>query len=413
MERIRQTDGGKFSFLQEDDPYNAYYEWRVAEYAAGRTEVNEPSKVSGDSTREPKEPESFEFCAKMPPISAQDLEIIKLTALHVAKSGRKFLSTLSHKEGKNYQFDFLKRNHSLHPLYSALVEQYEKVLRPDQVILGKIEKGSNNKYVALENAKMRAEWEAHQRQQRKKQEEEEEEQRIAYAQIDWHDFSIVETIVFTTADYEANLPPPTNLAQLQFASLEQKKLGTYKIEEAPPDYEPEEEQKPRPAPTVHEAKPTHTTTNNNSNKKSNVKVRPAGTSRRDKLRNKGQNKPTFISPLTGESVPEDQYNDHMRISQMDPNWKKTKEVEQARMSTSNLPSVNIEENLKRYASSRGETPEEEERRKRAARDQVQWDGYTASRERALKEARAKVSPEEEKLQHERQRQRENAIGPRK
>lgn len=398
--------------MQENDPYNAYYEWRVAEYAAGRTELNEPSKTNGGSGSAapvgPKEPEPFEFCAKMPPISAQDLDIIKLTALHVAKNGRKFLSTLSHKEGKNYQFDFLKRSHSLHSLYSALVEQYEKVLRPDQVILDKIEKGAAKKYVALENAKIRAEWEAHQRQQRRKQEEEEEEERIAYAQIDWHDFSVVETIVFTTADHEATLPPPTNLAQLQFASLEQKKLGTYKIEEAPPDYEPEEEQKPRPAPTTHEARPAV-----NNNKKNNVKVRPAGTSRRDKLRNKGQNKPTFISPLTGESVPEDQYNDHMRISQMDPNWKKTKEVEQARMSTSNLPSVNIEENLKRYASSRGETPEEEERRKRAARDHVQWDGYTASKERTLKEARGKVSPEEEKRQQDLQRQRENAIGPRK
>lgn len=392
----------------------------MAEYAAGRAEVSGPSKVNGDSTsaapRGPKEPEPFEFCAKMPPVSAQDLDIIKLTALHVARNGRKFLSTLSHKEGKNYQFDFLKRCHSLNPLYSALVEQYEKVLRPDQVILDKIERGANKKYVVLENAKTRAEWEAHQRQQRKKREEEEEEERIAYAQIDWHDFTVVETVVFTTADHEANLPPPTNLAQLQFASLEQKKLGTYKIEEAPPDFEPqeqEEEQKPkRSAPTVHEAQPTHTTTTTN-NKKNNVKVRPAGTSRRDKLRNKGQNKPTFISPLTGESVPEDQYNDHMRISQMDPNWKKTKEIEQARMSTSNLPSVNIEENLKRYASSRGETPEEDERRKRAARDQVQWDGYTASKERALQEARAKVSPEEEKRQLEHQRQRENAIGPRK
>ncbi|KAA8898671.1 hypothetical protein TRICI_006488 [Trichomonascus ciferrii] len=392
----------------------------MAEYAAGRGETNEPSKVNGDSTvavtpKGPKEPESFEFCAKMPPMSAQDLDIIKLTALHVARNGRKFLSTLSHKEGKNYQFDFLKRSHSLNPLYSALVEQYEKVLRPDQVILDKIERGVNKKYVALENAKTRAEWEAHQRQQRKKREEEEEEERIAYAQIDWHDFTVVETIVFTTADYEANLPPPTNLAQLQFASLEEKKLGTYKIEEAPPDYEPDqEEQKPRPpAPTIHEAQPTTVHTTSNSNKKNNVKVRPAGTSRRDKLRNKGQNKPTFISPLTGESVPEDQYNDHMRISQMDPNWKKTKEIEQARMSTSNLPSVNIEENLKRYASSRGETPEEEERRKRAARDEVQWDGYTASKERALQEARSKVSSEEEKRQLERQRQRENAIGPRK
>ena len=38
---------------------------------------------------------------------------------------------------------------------------------------------------------------------------------------------------------KVNLPPPISLAQLQFATLEQKKVGSLRIEEAPPDFVPE------------------------------------------------------------------------------------------------------------------------------------------------------------------------------
>ena len=62
---------------------------------------------------------------------------------------------------------------------------------------------------------------------------------MAYAQIDWHDFVVVETVVFTEADDSADLPPPTTLSDLQYASLEQKAMNslqsqTLRIEEAMP-----------------------------------------------------------------------------------------------------------------------------------------------------------------------------------
>jgi splicing factor 3A subunit 1 len=62
---------------------------------------------------------------------------------------------------------------------------------------------------------------------------------VAYAQIDWHDFVVVETVVFTEADDHVDLPPPTSLSDLQHASLEQKALmslnsNQLRIEEAMP-----------------------------------------------------------------------------------------------------------------------------------------------------------------------------------
>ena len=67
---------------------------------------------------------------------------------------------------------------------------------------------------------------------------------MAYAQIDWHDFVVVETVVFTDADDQTELPPPTSLSDLQHASLEQKAMmslhpTTLRIEEAMPTSDPE------------------------------------------------------------------------------------------------------------------------------------------------------------------------------
>ena len=62
---------------------------------------------------------------------------------------------------------------------------------------------------------------------------------MAYAQIDWHDFVVVEEVLFTDADENADLPPPTTLNDLQSASLEQKAMMSLqphnmRIEEAMP-----------------------------------------------------------------------------------------------------------------------------------------------------------------------------------
>ena len=62
---------------------------------------------------------------------------------------------------------------------------------------------------------------------------------VAYAQIDWHDFVVVETVLFNEADDQADLPAPTSLGDLQSASLEQKAMMSLqpysrRIEEAMP-----------------------------------------------------------------------------------------------------------------------------------------------------------------------------------
>lgn len=83
----------------------------------------------------PKEPPpEFEFIADPPSISAFDLDVVKLTAQFVARNGRQFLTQLMQKEQRNYQFDFLRPQHSLFNYFTKLVEQYTKVPGQDWVL---------------------------------------------------------------------------------------------------------------------------------------------------------------------------------------------------------------------------------------------------------------------------------------
>jgi len=112
----------------------------------------------------------------------------------------------------------------------------------------------------LERAKQRAEWVKYQEQQKAKKEEEAEAEKLAYAQIDWHDFVVVETVLFTEADDHTDLPPPTSLSDLQSASLEQKAMMSLqphnmRIEEAMPTDEDSTYYTPTPAPLLAQVPP--------------------------------------------------------------------------------------------------------------------------------------------------------------
>jgi splicing factor 3A subunit 1 len=275
IDRIREKERGnpKFSFLSQGDAYNAFYLWRLTEVREGRGtavsagRVGEAAQVEPEKPKGPEKPPDFHFSARMPNISAQDLDVVKLTALFVAANGRQFMTTLSQKETGNYQFDFLRPNHSMYQFFSRLVDQYTELLRSggegdrgkaEMQRMKELEQNINDKYHVLGRAKQRAAYLKYQEEQKQKKEEEAEQEKgkfiglmvtyflnhltfflVAYAQIDWHDFVIAETVLFTEADDAANLPAPTSLSDLQSASLEQKAMMSLqphnmRIEEAMP-----------------------------------------------------------------------------------------------------------------------------------------------------------------------------------
>lgn len=252
--RDRERHNPKFSFLSPNDPYGPFYQWRLEEVRAGRgtavsagrtgeaAPATDPEKPKG-----PAPPPDFHFSARMPNINAQDLDVVRLTALFVAKNGRSFMTTLAQRESRNYQFDFLRPQHSLHQFFQRLVDQYTILLQASSASgpqahkarVAELECNAADRFHILGRAKQRAEWVKFQEEQKAKKEEALEKEQLEYAQIDWHDFVVVETVLFEEADDQADLPPPPSLNDLQSASLEQKAAMSLqphdrRIEEAMP-----------------------------------------------------------------------------------------------------------------------------------------------------------------------------------
>lgn len=127
------------------DPYHVYFQHKITLIQEGRTDDDAPSMISasdaaaaGGGTTSGKtvalapdlvaitltdRPPKTEFLADPPSIMAQDLDILKLTAQFVARNGRSFLSNLMKREAGNYQFDFLRPQHSLFHYFTCMVDQ--------------------------------------------------------------------------------------------------------------------------------------------------------------------------------------------------------------------------------------------------------------------------------------------------
>ncbi|KAF3941403.1 hypothetical protein ABW19_dt0206744 [Dactylella cylindrospora] len=429
--REKERSNPKFSFLTPGDPFNPFYIWRLEEtragrstaVAAGRTDGSAAPVVEPEAPPGPTPPPEFQFSARMPTISAQDLDVLRLTALFVAKNGRQFMTTLSQREARNYQFDFLRPNHSFYQYFTRLVDQYTLILDPadKEDRMEQLRRNFEDKFHLIEDAKKRSEWVKHQEEEKKKQEEEEDKEKLAYAQIDWHDFVVVETITFTDADDAADLPPPTSLSDLQHASLEQKALmslnsNQLRIEEAMPTADDYDSGTYIPQPAEEEEEQTmdvamEPDSDNEDEETTRIRERREAQARAEqaKAEAKGGTAPmkirsdyvpraaaaaanrrgaaqTAICPNCKQPIPLDELEQHMRIELLDPRWKEQRARAEAKYSTTNLSTTDVAANLKRLASQRadlfdvqpGTAAEEEERNRK--KPVISWDGHADSRE---------------------------------
>lgn len=148
----------------------------------------------------PKEPPPQEFVLEKPTLTALDLcvsflssssfacsilisnpnsDVLKLTALFAARQGPSFLSQLTAREGRNYQFDFLRPTHSLFGYFNRMVDQYTKILIPPPETLERLAelKGREGRWKLLEGARQRAEWEQYRREREKKRNDDQESEK--------------------------------------------------------------------------------------------------------------------------------------------------------------------------------------------------------------------------------------------
>lgn len=477
--RIQQNEPNnpKFNFLKPGDPYNSYYQFKVKEFREGATNGNNvtvannvPNQAASNEKSEvPQAPETnnknnvlqnavpaaavapkppakqlenfmdipiiprdpppaYEFSDDPPSISAFDLDVVKLTAQFVAIHGRSFLTNLMNREQRNYQFDFLRPQHGLFTYFTQLIEQYSKILMPSKDFLTKLERESTDSKLILEKVRYRTEWTKIQEAEKRKEEEEAERERIQYAQIDWHDFVIVETVDYQPGE-SGQFPPPTTPEQVGSRLLLQQRIEangvsttivcrflrktkcsfpfqTETVEmEVESDEEKDEEQAPEQEKNKESALPPLPPSLDNVliRKDYNPKAKaaaPQGAAARlpDSY---------VISPITGEKILAEKVQQHMKYNLLDPRW--IEERERSIQAKSQQEEVyasgpSIESSLKDLAERRtdifgsgdaetgiGRKIGEEDKRP----EKVTWDGHSNSVEATNRAARANITIEEQ------------------
>ncbi|XP_022904768.1 splicing factor 3A subunit 1 [Onthophagus taurus] len=461
--RIRQNEIGnpKFNFLNTGDPYHAYYQHKVKDFQEGKGQ--EPTSglpaaiaklsvnVSAQQKQQeilkfveqpfvPKEPPTeFEFIADPPSISALDLDIVKLTAQFVARNGRQFLTQLMNREQRNFQFDFLRPQHSLFQYFTKLLEQYTKVLIPPKSMQQRLRDEAKSAPAVLDQVKYRAEWLKYQEAQRAKEEEILERERVAYAQIDWHDFVVVETVDYQPFEM-GNFPPPTTPEEVGARILIQERVE--EGEDIEMQLESDDEDQPSRTDEGLSTMEDHTNRKQREDAKDDNRlqdmdeessgdegdshpnipqIQPPLPPAPDKVLVKKYDpkqavkvtRPTvgddyLISPITGEKIPASKVQEHMRIGLLDPRWveQRDKHISE-KMNQDNVYAAGfaIDASLKQLAERRtdifgvgdeetaiGKKIGEEDVRKD---EKVTWDGHTSSVEAATRAARANITLEEQ------------------
>ncbi|XP_019872395.1 splicing factor 3A subunit 1 isoform X2 [Aethina tumida] len=455
--RIRQNELGnpKFNFLNTGDPYHAYYKHKVNDFREGKGQ--EPSsglpaaisKLSVTAAAQQKQQEilkqveqpfvpkdppiEFEFIADPPSISALDLDIVKLTAQFVARNGRQFLTQLMNREQRNFQFDFLRPQHSLFQYFTKLLEQYTKVLIPPKSMQQRLRDEATSARSVLEQVKYRAEWQRYQEQQKAKEEEILERERVAYAQIDWHDFVVVETVDYQPFEI-GNFPPPTTPEEVGARLLIQERIE--EGEDIEMQLESDEEESAHPEEGLSTMQDRTQKRGKDDNRVQDMEedssdedtgtndkqpIQPPLPPIPDKVVVKKYDpkqavkvtRPTvgddfLVSPITGEKIPASKVQEHMRIGLLDPRWVEQRDKQVAdKMNQETVYAAGsaIDASLKLLAERRtdifgvgdeetaiGKKIGEEDVRKD---EKVTWDGHTSSVEAATRAARANITLEEQ------------------
>jgi splicing factor 3A subunit 1 len=348
------------------------------------------------------------------------------------------------REQRNYQFDFLRPQHSLFQYFTKLLEQYTKILIPPKDLMAKLklesEGGPDGQSAILENVKYRSNWLRHQEAQKRREEEKVERERVAYAQIDWHDFVVVEVVDY--APYETgNFPPPTTPQEVGARVLMEQRFqeddGDIEMQIESDDEMDKNEPPPPPLPhhnvklSIMENRMQQKDNNQiqdmdeeSSDEEQSMKppqppVAPLMPPTHDKVVVKKYDpkqaqkvsKPTsdeyLISPITGEKIPASKVAEHMRIGLLDPRWveQRDKHIEKVAQENVYAPGAAIEASLKQLAERRtdifgvgdeeaaiGKKLGEEEPRKD---DRVTWDGHTSSVEAATRAASRNITLEDQ------------------
>lgn len=320
---------GKFDFLSEDNEHNSYYKEQL------KLQNKSPNEVIQEEIAELPRP--LHFQTHLPMISPKDLDIIKLTALYVAKNGEDYLTKLIKHEnsiGNKAQFEFTSKNHSLNELFKEYISQYKKVIDDEAVPPKDL----------LRTAMARAIYDKQNKVKLLQEKQEKQDLKKHYALIEWQDFFLVGVFSFDAVDEVQELAIPLKREELLARSLEGRRQDV-KLEVGPKVYKTEEIKEHTPKVVAPKG----------------MKIRAAGESR---LKRSAQ-EPTILCPITGKQIPELKFDVHLKILVRDPRYKQEQENFMKKNFTygSNLTTDQVYENIKRLVGKRGNDGEESDRKR--------------------------------------------------
>ncbi|CAK4157789.1 unnamed protein product [Aphanomyces euteiches] len=365
----------KFSFLKPSDPYNAYYEHKVQEF---ENQANEPESAANTAAAPAKEPEAppapaepepakievgvvekkavdgivsksvkslkdkneppaeEQFKQKHPTLTPLDQEIMYLTAQYTAVSGKPFLSGLATREQRNPQFDFLKPTHPLFAYFTFLVESYAKILtakaqeKKGSPLIEQLTAGMDRMQV-LDRCVHKHEWIRREEEEKHREEMATDAEKLAYQQIDWHDFVVVEVITFDENDDAApgQLPYLDESGQVQTAGTAATSTAPANVandDDDDMDMDMEEEERPAEIKVVEDYVPRVA-----------APSAPA----------------VQITSVDGQAVSSSEANEHMRILLQAPKYREEKARHLQKVKDSPFaPGAAIADNFKRFATKR-------------------------------------------------------------
>lgn len=374
-ERILTSQQGssqKFSFMKDGDPYHMYYQTKIQEYLDGVAEENDRKRKELEDERRRKAaeeeaqrkeqeaaasktvarsrgvvnpiaaaaqnvpktaPPAFQFL--LPPtssLSARDSDVIKLTARFTAVGGKAFLGDLASREQRNPLFDFLRPTNPFFTYFTALVDAYQRILEKPQALRKELLLRQDRQAV-LERAVWRWHHETAADGARLEREREESAARESFANVDWHDFVVVETIDFAKDELlDAERPRPGAADSDGDMDMEDDDMDMGEDED-----DDDDAAAGGGGGGARAADPS-------------IKVIEDYTPERPAAA-QGPAPQLVVDPITGMRVPLDQVSEHMRIQLIDPKWKEQKDKFQARQASSNMASGSaIVANLKKFVS---------------------------------------------------------------
>ncbi|UZJ54991.1 hypothetical protein CBS101457_004311 [Exobasidium rhododendri] len=451
------TGRNKLSFLNETDPYHAYYRAKIEAVMSGQGHLaglqtsNQDAalgslgaELSGEGAgregalnkkeeeNRPAEPDSFKFSTDLPSITAVDLDILKLTALFTARKGRAFASALSTREGRSYQFEFLRPAHSLFGFFNRMVEQYQLILEPTEEVKQSIRLGAfgavddgrvgqepslghgrgGPRLKVLEQIRERSDWQRWDKAKRKQVEEEEEKEKEAYNEIDWQDFVVAGTVELTETDAHVDLPPPISLREVENMSMAQKRMAAM-ISEVEGDENDDTtlmrtkgvEGKTALAKNGDEGDDDVEMEMEDSDDESAFTAQPIAANANGPMKIRKDYKPktlaerkaaaasqSTICPVCKTSVPLDEMDEHVKYELLNPHYREQRRDLESKKAQHNILSQGADPSryLKQFAGRRTDIfgsaaeeeaqkrKEEEESKERKERERLVWDGHAAS-----------------------------------